>query len=384
MTNRFLILSVLIWQLIIITCTIISVRYLPLRDKFFGGLELASPSDPNPFLRNPALYSRANFDGIHYINIARGTSVGVSQSAFFPLYTKLIAVLGPLFKNHNLAGVVISLMSFVIGSFMFKKLLALDYAPVYSRWIYLALLFFPTSFYFGFVYTEGLYFLLSISTFYFARTRHWWLAGLTGALASYTRITGVILFPALIIELFSQSHYSFKQVKSQLKNLIPVFLILLGLMLFMWQLNQSVHDPLAFLHVQSTFAQGRSDKLIILPQVFWRYLKIVVTFNRSDPLFYTILFELFTSIVFLVLSIISFARHRLSYSFFNFTCFILPTLTGTFTSMPRYVLTCFPAFFIIGHFLSKSKPFYRYTYFGFSFLLGLIFLSLFVRGFWVS
>jgi len=375
MTNRFLISTIVVWQLLTVVCTVLSVRYLPIRDKFFGGMELAGQLDPNPFLRNPILYSRANFDGIHYINIARGSSVGVSQQAFFPLYIDLIKLIGPAFKNHNIAGVIISLGSFVAGGFFLKKLLALDYSLYTSRWVYIALLAFPVSFYFSFVYTEGLFFFLSIASFYFARTGRWWFAGIMGALASYTRITGILLFPALIIELISQH---------QIKKIIPVLLIPLGLVLFMSQLAKTTGDPLAFLHVQSTFAQGRSDTLVLLPQVFWRYLKIFATFNRSDPLFYTIILEFATSVIFFILSIFVFFKHRLSYAFFNFACFILPTLTGSFTSMPRYVLAGFPAFIIIGQWLSGIKPIYKYTYLFISLVLNLLYLSLFVRGYWVS
>lgn len=375
MTHRFIVWTLIFWQLIVIATTLISVRYLPLRDKFFGGMELAGVLDPNPFLRNPVLYSRANFDGISYINIARGTRIGVSQQAYFPLYTILISIFGPVFKNHNFAGVFISLVSFVIGIFIFKKLISLDYSEAVSRWVYLSLLFFPTSFYFGSIYTEGLFFLLAVLTFYFARTGRWWLAGLVGALASYTRITGIILFPALLIE--SLYH-------SQFKKSLPILLIPLGLTLFMWQSFRSAGDPLAFLHVQSIFAQGRSDNLILIPQVFWRYLKIFLSFNSADPLFYTILLEFLTSVVFFLLSLFSFFRLRLSYSIYNILCFILPTLTGTFTSMPRYVLECFPAFLLIGLLLSKTRPVYRYVYLSVSILLGIFYLSLFVRGFWVS
>jgi Gpi18-like mannosyltransferase len=380
----FVIIAITIWQALIVICTITSVRYLPVRDKFFGGMETANPRNPNPFLKNPVLYSRANYDGIHYINIASKGSIGVGQQAFFPLYIKLLTLLKPVFRNLTVTGVAISLISFIIGSFIFIKLLLLDYSSSVSKWIYISLLIFPTSFYFSFVYTEGLFFLLSVSAFYFARTRRWWLAGLTGALAAYTRVTGIILFPALLIELFNQSGYSLSRMKKDLKPLLPLFLIPLGLFLFMWQLNQSIHDPLAFIHVQSSFSQGRSANLILLPQVYWRYFKIFATFNRSDPLFYTILLEFFTTSLFLVLGVISFIKHRLSYSFFNFTCFILPTLTGTFTSMPRYVLAGFPAFILIGVHLAKIRPVYRYTYLSLSLLLGFVFLSLFVRGFWVS
>ncbi len=377
MKLRFLISALLIWQVIISAGTWLSVRNLPLRDKFFGGMELAGPLDPNPFLRNPILYARANFDGVHYVNLAKGSSFGLSQEVFFPFYIKLLSLLGPVFKNYNSAGVFISLASFAAGSYILLRLLQLDFSWPVVKWTYLALLLFPTAFYFSFVYTEGLFFFLSVACFYFARTGRWWLAGLVGALACYTRITGILLFPALLIEYFSAPARKFS-------SLLAVCLVPVGLAVFMLQLSHTFHDPLAFIHAQSDFFQGRTDHLVLLPQVFWRYLKIFLSFNPSDPLLFTLLLEFFTALVFLVLNLLSLFRLRFSYIFFSFAAFLLPPLTGSFTSLPRYVLAGFPVFILLGSSLSRARTVNRVIYISLSLFLGLFFLSLFVRGYWVS
>ena len=56
---------------------------------------------------------------------------------------------------------------------------------------------FPFAFFFGLVYTESLFLLLTVLSFYGFRTRRWWLGGAAGALATATRVNGILLLPAL-------------------------------------------------------------------------------------------------------------------------------------------------------------------------------------------
>ena len=56
---------------------------------------------------------------------------------------------------------------------------------------------FPFSFFFGLVYTESLFLLLTVLSFYGFRTRHWLLGGIAGALATATRVNGILMLPAL-------------------------------------------------------------------------------------------------------------------------------------------------------------------------------------------
>ena len=56
---------------------------------------------------------------------------------------------------------------------------------------------FPFGFFFGMVYTEALFLLLTVLAFYAFRTRRWLLGGVCGGLASATRVNGILLLPAL-------------------------------------------------------------------------------------------------------------------------------------------------------------------------------------------
>lgn len=358
----------LLSQILIITITLFSPRFLILRETYLGGATQTYQS-------NPLIYSRGNFDGIHYIAIAKN-SYGHLQQAFFPLYPMTIRYANTLFANPYLSGIFISSISFVLSLVVFKKLIALDYSDQIVRHTLLSLIFFPTSFFFSFVYTEGLFFLLILISLYLARTNRWWLAGAVGALASYTRFIGIFLIPALLVEAYLQKRLN-------LKNILAIGLVIVGLGLFMNYLGGSVGDPLAFIHVQKYFGQGRSDSIILWPQVVWRYLKMVATVNQSDPLYLTIIFEFGVSLLFSVLTFFSVLRVRASYALFGLLAYITPTLTGSFTSMPRYVLVCFSSFVLLGQILSKHR-WARLIYILSSVILMAIFLTLFVRGYWVA
>lgn len=357
----------ILWQVAIIIITLISSGLFPLRERYLGG-------GTETYLKNPLLYSRANFDGYHYLGIAKN-GYGYNQQGFFPLYPTLIRNLTAVFKNPALTGTIISLLSFLTGLIVLTKLLALDYSSAVIKWTVIVLLIFPTSFYFSSVYTEGLFFFLTISTFYFARTKHWWLAGIFGVLASYTRFVGIFLLPALFIEWGLQ--------KSSIKNLFFVAIIPLGLLLYMRFLGKTTGDPLAFYNTLQLFGQEKGEKIVLLYQVFWRYFKMLATVDRSDPLYLTIILEFVTGVAFLVTTIYSFIKHRLSYAVFNSLAYLTPTFTGTFTSLPRYVLICFPSFLLIGDLLSRF-PLARKIILPVFSLAFIIFLSLFARGYWVG
>lgn len=360
----------ILWQAAIIIMTIAAQYFsLPLRETYLG-------SGTQGYVEKPWYYSRQNFDGMHYTYIAR-RGYGYSEQAFFPLYPAIMRHLMalPILNNAVTTGILISLVFFLAGLYLFTKLALLDYSPTVVKWTVLALLIFPTSFFFTSIYTEGLFFFLTIAAFYSARTRHWLLAGIFGALASYTRFVGIFLLPALFVEWYQQS--------KKIKNLIPLFLIPMGLLVYMNYLSKTSGDPLAFFHVQADFAQGRSEKLVMLYQVFWRYVKMIFTVNHTDPLYLTIIFEFATGVVFLITAIYSFVKQRLSYAVFNLLAYIIPTLTGSFTSMPRYVLLCFPSFLLVGEVLTRSSL-ARKIILGTFTMAFIIFLSLFARGYWVS
>ena len=324
----------------------------------------------------PIFWTRANFDGIHYLDIAKN-GYGIYQQVFFPLYPGFIKFLTPYFGGRALtAGLMISWFSFLGALFFFYKLIKLDFDEKIVKRTLVYFLIFPTSFFFSVVYTESLFLFLVLSSFYFARKRNWWLAGILGALASATRLVGIFLLPALLWEWWEQQKVKSPKLKVQsLLSLIPIFLVAMGLLFYMRFLAINYNDSLMFAHLQSV------DKIIPLYQVFWRYLKMLLT-TKLDPIYFMIWLEFLTTVGFLVLLVFAYLRKiHFPYLVFALLAFIFPTTSGTLLSMPRFVLVLFPCFIVLA--LIEAKKI-RWLLLALSFLLFAISTILFTRGYWVG
>ncbi len=368
----------------------------------------------------------ANFDGLHYIFIARDGYAQYEQ-AFFPLYPLLIKFLTPLFFNNQLlTGLIISNVSFFLGLILFYKYLKLissdsiRFNPILSI---LFLLAFPTSFFFGAVYTEGLFFLLLISTLYFLKKERYLLVAISAFLASLTRLVGVFLIIPILFHLFSLSFprrresglswipvptcYTLRSMAGRftgmtLKMILSLLAPIIGLLTYCFYLFKTTGDPFFFLTSQPAFGAGRSTHFISFFQVYWRYLKIFITARWNFQYFVSIIEFSFFSFVFMVLildliknlgiknlKIIEsrFNREKienyelLGLNLFSLINLILPTLTGTFLSIPRFSLMSL-SFFI---YLSQIKNvFVKYLIIGIFLIFHILLLGYFSQGYFIS
>lgn len=328
----------------------------------------------------------AQFDGIFYLRIAQD---GYSQfeHAFFPLYPVLINFLTPIFTGNKLiTSLFIANASFLAGLFVFRKYLLLILPAAQHKHIaciILALLLFPTSFFFGSSYTEGLFFLLVVSVFYFLYKKNYLLVAILAFLASLTRFIGVFLFIPIFISILQTSNFKFQIYKKILAILSPF----LGLSLYIYYLWSTIGDPFAFFTSQTAFGAGRSTQLVLLPQVLYRYLKILVS-ARVDMVYFVACLELITflfvfTILILQLRDLLHSKNKtlLGLNLFSLTNLLVPTLTGTLGSIPRYGLLSLSFFIYIG--LLKSTKMKLLLCFIF-FVLHVALVTLFIQGYFVS
>ncbi|MBI4058825.1 hypothetical protein HY404_01140 [Candidatus Microgenomates bacterium] len=373
---KFILSIFFTWKIWTLVFSSFAVVFINLKLNFLGGgLE--------HYLRFPWFWLWANFDGEHYLAIAQH-GYGNGEQAFFPLYSLLMQWLSWPMRGDiyflQLVGLLISYISFFIALIGLWKIINLDFKEKIAKLTIILLIVFPTSFYFGSTYTESLFFSLTIWSFYSARRGKWWLAGILGALASTSRFIGILLLPVLLIEWWIQKK------KFTIYNLqfLSIFLVPFGLFSYMYYLKQTTGDPLAFLHSLSYFGEQRSITPILLPQVFWRYLKIMMDIPKNDPFFFTFLLEVSTAILFLILSIFSFFKLRLSYAVWLLLGYLVPTFSGSFSSLPRYILPLFPAFLLMAMFLEKQPQKIQIVIALFLMTLLSISTILFARGYWIA
>jgi hypothetical protein len=321
----------------------------------------------------------ANHDGYFYLRIAEHGYYTLSE-AFFPFYPIMIALWRMLFNiPYWIIGSCISLTSFVLGILLLHVNLSKENKRT-AWWTIVYLVTFPTSFFFSAVYTEGLFFLLSILVYIASKRKLWMWAGLFGALASSTKLFGVLLLIYVVAEYILN-----KPKKLLLRDIIPIACIPLGLVSYMIYLYITKGDPLYFFHLQPVFGANRSGStIILLPQVFWRYGKILFTaFLQPTPASY------FITTVELVSTLFAYAvlwygflkKERWSLLIYGLATVTLPTMTGTLSSMPRYILSVFPLFIILG---KIHNSLIQYSLLGIFITFQIILSAMFLRGWFVS
>jgi hypothetical protein len=141
------------------------------------------------------------WDSGWFLQIAsQGYADPARSTAFFPLYPLLVRGLGWfLLGHHLLAGVLISLLASAAAFVLLWKLAAELRGEETARRSVFYLAIFPTTLFLFAVYSESLYLLLSVAAFMLAVRRRWAWAGVAVGLASLTRVSGVILLPALAV-----------------------------------------------------------------------------------------------------------------------------------------------------------------------------------------
>lgn len=389
---KFITLLFLGWRLLLFLPLFIAPILLPYRLGYeYTGLgKFVLPTSPVlHFLLSPW----ANFDGIHYLRIA---SEGYTNNGgFFPLYSILIWLVSFLFGSgatfsevYFFVALILSNVFFFLALLVLYALVRLDYSESIAKRSMLFLILFPTSFFFVSVYTESLFLLLSLLVFFHARRREWLQVGVLGMLLSATRIVGIAIFPTVLYEFFIAEHVwlSLKEKKDIWKVIlksIPLFIIPLGLLIYMWFNLQKWGDALYFLKTHGALGNSRSiDSIILFPQTVVRYSKILATVPITQYDWWVAFLEI-TS--FIVVGVLLYAawkkRIRFSYILFTLLCFFIPASSGTFTALPRYIVILFPLFIALSLIENKIV---RYSYAIISSILFFVLLVLFSRGYFVA
>ncbi len=283
-----------------------------------------------------------------------------------------------------IAGLILTHTFFVLALFILRKLLTINlpagrqgYEPRVINQTVLFLLLFPTSFFYVSIYSEGLFLLLTVLAFYLARKHQWFLAAITAMLLTATRLVGIAILPALIVEYIQQK----KKLRS--RQSLYFFLIPLGLMAYTLFNKIKYHNFFYFLTAQGELANGRSVAAIINPfQTLYRYLKIFTSVSPTVYEWWIALFEVTSFLFFTCLLWIAYKKRvRLSYLIFSLVALLIPDFSGTFSGLPRYGVVLFPLF--LGLSLTKNKTM-KILYVVISSILLFLLLVAFSRGYYVS
>lgn len=297
---------------------------------------LITVSSPDSFI---SIWNK--WDTRHYLKIAQYGYSGITI-VFFPLYPFLIKVLTFVLQNYLLSALIVSNVAYIFAAYYLYKLVLLDFdkEDALRSVIYFSV--FPTAYFLHAAYTESLFLALTIASFYYARKERWAVSGVIGMLAAMTRVTGIILLPVLLFEYLYQKQFKKENIR---KDILWIFVIGLGLVVYLGLNYITYGDPLKFLEIQ---AENWEMHLSLPTKGFFTAWEWGSIFWRAPS---DSIQSGWTQITFVLLSLIliiySFFRVRLSYSLYALATWLIIISTSLWQSIPRFTLTLFPIFIIL-------------------------------------
>ena len=343
------------------------------------------------FFQNPGLLEKniAAYDGQWYLHIAThgyrnfsDPNLEAASYAFFPLYpllTKLVSIITG--GNMALGALFITFVCSFGSTILLYKLIRLEYSELLARYTTIYFLVTPSIIFFTATYTEALFFMLTAGAWYLVRTNRWWWSAPLAYLAALTRPQGVFLFIPFVVEYVFSVGKSAEPLKKKILKGVSLLGAPLGLLTYYTFLYFETGN--FFTHLitnQERWGRKVPDFFQIVQFVIDRVLH-VASFPFHD-FHYSQLDTIFLASA-LALIIPMAIRLRPSYTIWALILVTLPLITGTTTSMTRYISLSFP------HYLFLALIGVRYRVFHFviciiSSGLGLVLAIRFVHWYWAG
>ncbi len=198
-------------------------------------------------------------DAPHYMGIADNWYVTEGDArfhiVFFPLYPIVVRLFSELVQNTFAAGLMVSLLSTAAAGVLLYELALLDMDRASAVRAVAFLMLMPAAFLFNAPMSDGLFLLLSIAVMLLTRKKQYWTACVVGALASFTRVLGLMLLVPVAVELIGDTVRQKKETGKWagffLLRAPALLIILLGFGAYLI-INKSVTgDAFTFLRYQS-------------------------------------------------------------------------------------------------------------------------------------
>lgn len=264
------------------------------------------------------------YDVEWYLDIAQfGYGYKTGDTAFHPLYPLLMNLLGRLFggttMSYMLAGWLIAQLCTILMLVLLYRLVKLDHDDKTARLTTLFLLISPVGFVFLIPYTEPLFVLTIVATFYAARRQHWWLMGCAGAAAVLTKQPGAFLILPLLLEIFYQRWHATDRLvlRAWLKPLLSIAflpLALLGWIVYRASLGDasiSLLKPASLIEIVLT--PTYKDTWGVYFSWPWVNFGLALEQMKHTPTFYLFL-NMFIMFIMLSVSVYTSLHSRPSYS----------------------------------------------------------------------
>lgn len=316
------------------------------------------------------------WDPGHYLRIA---DVGYQPSGedalfivFFPLFPLLVAIAGAVVRNLVVASLIVTTGASIAAGWLLYKLVRLDRPEETARGAVVLLFAFPTAYALFAPYSEAVFLAAVLGSIYAARTGRWWLAGLAGLAATATRIVGLALVPALLVEAAVA-----QRGEGLGRRIAAICLVPLGFVSYLG-VNQVVHDdPWHFLEVQRAhWHQERVEP--------WKPIEESIEAIRTSELTFESLFvhpSRLAAIAF-ALVVLAYGWRSLNWTDRTFSVVTMAMVLSAawLISLPRYLLAVYPLFTTMGGLGRRRRALWAVA--GVTFAVQLFLFARFSRGMW--
>jgi hypothetical protein len=367
-----------------------------------------SASAPHPAFTLDALLQTWNrWDAQRYAQIAAHGYDTVANTAFFPLFPLLVALVSfALGNSHQLVAALLVANLSALAAFIAVGLLAAgeDGIDAAGRTIRV-LAAYPLAFFLATVYADGLFLALATFSLFCARRGMWYRAALCAFLAALTRPTGAVLVLPLLWEFgrqqgwwrrerwqggrWRQSLDELSQPGTLARVAALAGAVPLGVGVYAAYLWTRFGHPLIFLYVQGWFWH-RVDK-----PLWWSLPHAAAAFLATPAGTYDqarLLVDLAPLLLCALVTVVTIRRVP-----FAFTLYMLGVLylavaapmldqqlgdPDLFVSSGRFLLAAAPIFLVLGRWTAR-RPWLDLLVVSGGFLLQAVFAAFFLTGGWL-
>jgi len=339
------------WLLLIVAASILLVPTAQ------NPLEPAQPPTPSPSLSallvdpwtawDGAWYRRIAVDG--YTNLALDET-GQRDTAFFPLYPITVRLVAAVVGDVDLAGLLVSHAALLATLILFYRLVRLHSEPAIAGGAVLLLAFFPFSYFLGAMYSESLFLLAIVCAFTFGEQERWWAAGLAGALAGLTRVTGILIVPGLLLLYLERRQFDLRRCRW---DCAWILVALLGPALHAAFLQARFGDAFLFVRSQYVPGWGAGVGLTMALETARSALTGSLGGESILPLMHAV--HLLAWCAALAISFLAWGRPRIAYGVWA-TLMVLASFS-LWRSAGRYAVTLFPLFMVGATLISRRRLF---------------------------
>ncbi len=295
-------------------------------------------------------------DALHYMEIAKNGYAAVGETSFFivffPLFPFLVRILAIFTCGHYiLSAVLLNFTLMYVSIVTIFKLGIMDFPRDTVFYAIGFLLLFPVAFFFHNAYSEPLFLMTSSLSLYCTRRDRYALAGIIGFFCALSRASGVLCAVPLVARSFIGAWQSGRFHPLQwLKKAAWSIATLSGTGCYLWINYMVTGDALRFLAIES---EHWHNGFTLFPNAVRLVTQGMLTNTYSHHVAFWIP-QFLALFFFLVLLILGAKRLSTELSFYNCAFYLLMISQTWLLSGPRYLMTMFPAFFVLAMVL-KSK-----------------------------